>query len=109
MKKLILVVVLFCSFGVGSAYADFLGIGRFWEDVKRETTKAAHNTGNTIEKAWEDTKRETTNVLQPIEKVCNGDKKTCGAVITVGLGVGAAALGDPNGVIEAAKILADIL
>jgi hypothetical protein len=47
MKRLSLAVMMCFGFGcVNVAYADFLGIGRFWEDVKRETT----------------------NVLQPVEK-----------------------------------------
>jgi hypothetical protein len=49
MKKLVLAVVLCCFFGVSSAFADFLGIGKFWEKVKEETT----------------------NVLQPVEKAIN--------------------------------------
>jgi O-succinylbenzoate synthase len=42
------------------AHAMWKTIGRFWEDVKRETTNAAHNTEKAIAIAWEDTKREAT-------------------------------------------------
>ncbi|MDR1244814.1 MAG: hypothetical protein LBJ98_02420 [Endomicrobium sp.] len=47
MKRLYLAVMMCFSLGcINVVHADFLGIGRFWEDVKRETT----------------------NVLQPVEK-----------------------------------------
>jgi hypothetical protein len=72
MKKIVLVVVLCCTFGVGIASADIWGnIGKAWEDVKRESTNVAHNTDKTVSKAWEDTKREAANF----------DKSTAGTVV----------------------------
>lgn len=93
MKKVAFAVALIFAFGVGSAYADFLGIGRFWEDVKREATNAAHNTEKTIGKAWEDTKREATNaansdVGQVVQAVA------VGVVAKVALNVVAAGVGE---------------
>jgi hypothetical protein len=46
----------------------FKVLGRFWEDVKRETTKAAHNTEKAVGKAWEDTKRESTRFAHDVER-----------------------------------------
>jgi hypothetical protein len=76
MKRLSLAVMM-CFGYINVAYADFLGIGRFWEDVKRETTnvlqpveKAVRKTGEDIGreggKAWEDIKRETTKGLNSV-------------------------------------------
>lgn len=51
MKKFVLAVMVYFSLGcLNVVHADFLGIGRFWEDVKREAT----------------------NVLQPVEKKIRG-------------------------------------
>ena len=73
MKKLVLAVMFCFSLGcINVVHADFLGIGRFWEDVKRETTnalqpaekairKAGEDIGREGGKAWEDIKREATN------------------------------------------------
>jgi hypothetical protein len=67
MKRLALVLMLTFGFNcvcVSGAHAMWKSIGRFWEDVKRETTNAAHNTEKTVGKAWEDIKRETTNASE---------------------------------------------
>ncbi|MDR2251263.1 MAG: hypothetical protein LBD98_00235 [Endomicrobium sp.] len=69
MKKFILAVALFCSFGVGSAFADFLGIGRAWENIKRETTRFAHDVGRETGDVWENVKRETTNAFDTARDV----------------------------------------
>lgn len=102
MKKVAFAVALIFAFGVGSAYADFLGIGRFWEDVKREATNAAHNTEKTIGKAWEDTKREATNL-------CKNNKKECAATAIGAMGAADVALGNPMGALKAIREIAEIL
>jgi hypothetical protein len=48
------------TFGFNCVCVSGAHAWRFWEDVKREATKAAHNTGKAVGKAWEDTKREAT-------------------------------------------------
>jgi hypothetical protein len=58
------VQALNCTFGASNAYADWWG--RAWENIKRETTKACHDTEKTIGKAWEDVKRETTEGFKKV-------------------------------------------
>lgn len=85
MKKIVLAVMVCFSLGcINVAYADFLGIGRFWEDVKRETTnalqpaekairKAGEDIGREGGKAWENVKRETTNALKNVRFSINSN------------------------------------
>ena len=54
MKKLVLAVMFCFSLGcINVVHADFLGIGRFWEDVKRETTNALKNVRFSINSNYE--------------------------------------------------------
>ncbi|MDR1418386.1 MAG: hypothetical protein LBI80_04445 [Endomicrobium sp.] len=63
MKKKALGLMVVFYFFLGSVNVVYAGggVSKAWEDVKRESTKATHNTGKTIGKAWEDIKRESTN------------------------------------------------
>ena len=57
MKRLVLTVLLCGLICNGTAHAGN-GIGKAWEDVRRESTNAAHGPGETIGRAWEEIRKE---------------------------------------------------
>jgi hypothetical protein len=61
MKKFVLAVIMYCFFGVGRVFADFVENKQSWKDVKRKITNVLQSVEKIIMEGLLDNARKREN------------------------------------------------